>query len=204
MSEPIVEVHGFENVYGWLSLEEGKHLAACARTVILENSATGATIVEVGSWYGRSTCAIASAIKGLFHTIDVRLPKPRFFAVDTFWAAEQNGYAGDVRCFFETFRGNLESRGLFGFVSVIPGTSVAAARTWSGAKINFLFIDADHTYDSLCQDWEAWVPHLKPGALVVLDDIGFKGMNEAFNAKIVGHAKNAVNVGKMLSFEYVE
>ena len=41
----------------------------------------------------------------------------------------------------------------------------------SHAPYDFLFIDADHTYDSVCQDWNNYYPMVREGGLVAFHDI---------------------------------
>jgi predicted O-methyltransferase YrrM len=40
---------------------------------------------------------------------------------------------------------------------------------WS-EPIDFLYIDADHGYDGVMADLIAWVPHVRPGGVIVGDD----------------------------------
>jgi predicted O-methyltransferase YrrM len=44
-----------------------------------------------------------------------------------------------------------------------------AARGW-GHEIDFLFIDADHSYERASRDWLLWSPHVRPGGHVALHD----------------------------------
>jgi hypothetical protein len=48
-------------------------------------------------------------------------------------------------------------------------TSEAAAAAWS-RPVSLLFIDGDHEYESVRQDFELWRPHLLPDAVVALHD----------------------------------
>ena len=36
--------------------------------------------------------------------------------------------------------------------------------------VDLLFIDADHTYDAVRQDWSDWVPKVRKGGIVALHD----------------------------------
>jgi predicted O-methyltransferase YrrM len=40
-----------------------------------------------------------------------------------------------------------------------------------GERIDFLFIDGDHTYEGVRQDWEMYSPLVRPGGLVVFHDV---------------------------------
>jgi predicted O-methyltransferase YrrM len=47
--------------------------------------------------------------------------------------------------------------------------SYAAAPTFKG-PIDFLFIDADHTYDAIKKDWADWFPKVNDGGIIALHD----------------------------------
>lgn len=49
---------------------------------------------------------------------------------------------------------------------IIQADSVAAAAEVEDASLDFVFIDADHSYEGCRRDIEAWVPKLKPGGLL--------------------------------------
>jgi predicted O-methyltransferase YrrM len=68
-------------------------------------------------------------------------------------------------------------------VRLIVAPTLEAARWWT-EPIDFLYIDADHTYAAVLADLDAWVPHVKPGGLIAGDDYGnvaFPGVRMAWN-----------------------
>lgn len=72
------------------------------------------------------------------------------------------------------FVAQLVSLDLAAFVTPIRAFSVDAAAKWDGPEIGLLFIDGSHTYEDVKADYQAWLPHLAPGAVVALDDYGTK------------------------------
>lgn len=56
-----------------------------------------------------------------------------------------------------------------GSAVLVRKTSHEAAVGWS-APIDFLFIDADHTWTAIERDWRDWTPHVVAGGLVALHD----------------------------------
>lgn len=54
-------------------------------------------------------------------------------------------------------------------VAMQDHTAHAAAR-WNGEAVDFLFVDADHSYDGTVANIKAWWPHIAPHGLIVLHD----------------------------------
>lgn len=47
--------------------------------------------------------------------------------------------------------------------TILQLDSLAAARAFAPASLDFVFIDADHSYEAVIADIEAWAPKVKPG-----------------------------------------
>ena len=56
-----------------------------------------------------------------------------------------------------------------GQARLIRLTSSAAAAGWQ-SPIDFLFIDADHSWAAIERDWSDWIPHVSTGGIVALHD----------------------------------
>lgn len=56
-----------------------------------------------------------------------------------------------------------------GEVDWIRARSDEAVRTWS-LPIDFLFIDGDHAYEAVRDDWESWSPYVTPSGRVGFHD----------------------------------
>jgi predicted O-methyltransferase YrrM len=155
-----------EPIEGWLDPNAGGVLYQLALKV-----APNPTVVELGSWKGRSTAWLAHALRD-------RGAGTRVVAVDT-WAGTQNessharllaGYAPDQ--LYREFLANLQGLGLGDHVEPWRMNTMEAARRWDrGATIGLLHIDADHSYDGVRADFEHWSPHVAKGGLVVFDDV---------------------------------
>lgn len=83
-----------------------------------------------------------------------------------------------------------ETLSKFPNIKMVEGDSVVVAGVWT-TPIDFLFIDADHTYEGARADLRAWLPHVKPGGIVVFHDydshVGItKAVNEAIEDKRIG------------------
>lgn len=52
-----------------------------------------------------------------------------------------------------------------------PSTLVAVSVCLESEPVDFLFIDGDHSYEGVRQDWEMYSPMVRPGGLVGFHDI---------------------------------
>ena len=124
----------------------------------------GATIVEIGSFKGRSTCCFAYGCRGTSKHI---------FAIDTFAGNDsdfQEGSSFEGGSYLHVFHHNLKSRGLAEYVTSVPGLSTDAARAWD-KPIDLLYIDGSHVYEDVLADFNNFFPHVKPGGIVAFHDV---------------------------------
>lgn len=152
-----MNVDKFSALDGLVSPEVGAVLAEMAAQVPVDQA-----IVEIGSYKGKSTCYLAAGARD-GHGAHV-------YAVDA-WDTEGN-VTGRFR-FTEArdaFDRQIRSARLVSRITALQGFSTDVAARWDGPPIGLLFIDADHAEASVRADYEAWKPHLAPGAVVIFDD----------------------------------
>lgn len=141
------------NVDGWLGPEEGRLLYRLAAEANPRGS-----IVEIGSWHGRSTIWLAAgARKGL---------GARVVAIDPHTGTHLREEGESTE---QVLRANLRAAGVDERVDVVVGTSEEAASSWS-TPVALLWIDGSHEYESARRDFELWEPHLLSDATVALHD----------------------------------
>lgn len=131
-------------IEGWMTPKELRWLEMTAATM--------GSVVEVGSWKGRSTNALLHGCKGTVYAVD-------------HWKgseAERSGphaeaVTGDV---FGQFMSNV---GHYSNLEVVRGASVevAAREGWLADGAQMVFIDGGHTYPEVKADIEAWRPKAK-------------------------------------------
>ncbi|HUT33825.1 MAG TPA: class I SAM-dependent methyltransferase [Planctomycetota bacterium] len=144
------------SVEGWMQSEELRFLflAAAQPTV-------GGEILEIGSYRGRSTVVLA---KGA-----LLAGQDKVVACDPFVAARPTDPdPSGPSC--EAFLANLQRHGVEQHVEFHRTWSTDLARTWD-RPIRLLWVDGDHAYAAVHADVEAFLPHLVPGALLVLHDV---------------------------------
>ena len=130
--------------------------------------------VELGCWQGASAIPVARAIQRWGGTLT---------CVDT-WGGTIDGSSDLMQpwMLLSCVR-NMTQAGVSGNIRLIPTTTRNAAEWWT-EPLDYLYVDADHSYDGVLADLRAWVPHVKPGGLILGDDYGsdmFPGVKEAWD-----------------------
>jgi predicted O-methyltransferase YrrM len=131
--------------------------------------------VELGTWLGASAIPVARAIRRWGGTLT---------CVDT-WAGDvrQSAAVRDAAPWMlVSCARHIMDAGVGGNVRLIPATTREAAAWWT-EPIDYLYIDADHSFEGVLADLEAWVPHVRTGGLILGDDYGhrlFPGVYEAW------------------------
>jgi len=120
-------------------------------------------IVEIGSYKGRSTVAMAYACIGT---------KRKIYCIDT-W--DGNDIDFPDRNFFEIWQQNLQKNGLYEYVLPLQGYSHQVLSQWTeltGAnEINFIFIDGSHQFLDVLKDFELSFPLLKEDGWIAFSDV---------------------------------
>lgn len=129
------------------------------------------SVVELGSYLGRSTSFLAAGAKetgrGPVHAVDHFKGSPEHQHGQQF-ASKVLENEGTL---LHQFRANLRRVGLDDLVNVIVASTSEAAAQWSG-PIRLLFIDSDHSYEAAANDFRLWSSFIVPGGIVCFHDIG--------------------------------
>lgn len=152
---------------GWFSSVD----AEMYRHIYGELVPPGGATAEIGVYRGRSLMSVADIIarKKLFVRCIDRFDTPLF--CDS---------ASDRQ---ETFMRTVEDYGILGNLQIINADSVAASRIVPDRSLDFIFIDAEHDYQSVKQDIAAWEPKLKPGGWMAGHDYDLQGVRRAVNER---------------------
>lgn len=145
----ILEV--LENVTGWLSDNEARWLNEQAAQI------SEGCIVEIGSFQGKSTIALALNAIVPVYAID-----PHHNHTD-----EIGGKFGrqDVAQFYiNIMRAKVETK-----IYPIHLSSFEIVKCWK-QPIGLIFIDGAHNYDMVKADVLGWLPHLSKGGILALHD----------------------------------
>jgi predicted O-methyltransferase YrrM len=141
--------------------------------------------VELGTWLGASAIPVARLIRRWGGTLT---------CVDT-WAGdvhEPSQPAATPPWMLLSCARNMIEAGVGATVRLIPATTREVAQSWTD-PIDYLYIDADHAYESVAADLRAWAPFVKPGGLILGDDYGndlYPGVKTAWDEFEQTHGLN--------------
>ncbi|MBU7581366.1 MAG: class I SAM-dependent methyltransferase [Nostoc sp. TH1S01] len=122
-----------------------------------------AVIVEIGSFKGRSTVAMAYACLGTNRKI---------YAIDT-WDGNDSDFS--ERNFFEIWQHNVQVNNLEQYVIPLRGYSYEILNRWeeltNNKYIDLIFIDGSHQYLDVIKDFEMSFPLVKSGGWIAFHDV---------------------------------
>jgi cephalosporin hydroxylase len=142
----------------------------------VETAENGYHFVEIGSHQGRSTAYLATKI----------LKSGKKIKLD----------ACDIWTDYwdQVFLNNMRKVGVVNRITPLHMPSVQAAKLYKDKSLDFIWIDADHTYEAVKEDIEAWFPKLKSHRYLAGHDYGnreFPGVKQAVDEFFDGKAEQA-------------
>ncbi|KPK32154.1 MAG: hypothetical protein AMS24_04880 [Chlamydiae bacterium SM23_39] len=151
------------NHHGWFGENNAKGL----KTLIEQRRIK--TVVELGSWLGKSTMYIAE-----------HLPEDgKVYAVDHWLGSRVHHNNKAVKnllpTLYEQFLSNVVQKNLTEKIIPWKMTTVEAAKKMSleGKLVDLVYIDAAHDEESVYQDMSMWYPLIKEGGVMCGDDWGW-------------------------------
>ena len=164
--------HFYQSIDGWFDFAD-------IYVEAVSEARDGARFVEVGTWLGRSTAFLAVEIRRSGKKISLH-------CVDTFsgtpdtpcHASVVQAHGGRIRAAFDAA---MERGGVSDVVEVIEADSAVAADSFAHESLDFVFIDADHSYEAVRRDIEAWAPKVRAGGVLAGHDysVDFPGVIRA-------------------------
>ncbi len=73
---------------------------------------------------------------------------------------------------WNAFMARIEHEGVSGHIRILKKESSHAAANFDDGSLDFVFIDANHTYEHVLADIKTWMPKMKPGGLFSGHDYG--------------------------------
>ena len=173
-----------DGVEGWFSPREAWVLHQSIHNLSPERPIT---VVEIGSSRGRSTIAAA-------HALLARANGGTLYAIDP---------QDDDR--FQQLRTNLSSVGVESVVRLIRATSREARKQFGAEPLDLIFIDGSHEYEDVRDDLRDWLPLVRPGGIVAVNDPFWWGVGRALRERLLlrGPLRSPRFVDNTLFFSYL-
>lgn len=134
-----IELERLKSIPGWTSDEECLWLH--------EQASRMNSVVEIGSWVGKSTYALLTGCSGDVWAVDHFNGSPS--EIDT------NHREANERDLYLDF---MENVGMFKNLKVLKMDSLIAASFFLDRSVDMIFIDGEHTVESFTKDLIAWSP----------------------------------------------
>lgn len=156
----IIPFWGYRKINGWLTTQEAIGLNKVAK-LMPEN----ATVVEIGSWQGKSTFCILSGLKS-----------GKVYAIDPFDASagdedpSEDEYQKRAKGIdlLDIFKNNVSQFLDAGKVKILKGFSNQYHNDFE--KIDFLFIDGDHSIKGCKEDYDLYANKVAKGGYIAFHD----------------------------------
>ena len=160
--------HSYFKIPGWFNYSE-------TYDIIVDEIKDDGKIVEIGSFLGRSTHYLATAL------YNAGKENVKIYAVDTFEGSSEHANLKLPKDFSSIFKENLEF-----FIDkriVIPcqgrSDDPKILERFEEATIDFIMVDGAHEYEPVLEDIMNWWPKLKPDGVMFGDDYGLASVQEA-------------------------
>jgi predicted O-methyltransferase YrrM len=161
-------------VEGWLFEDEALALFDCVRRKMTARASC--VVVEVGSWKGRSTIALALALG--------RPPNGHVFAIDPHTGSQEHRTGGVKVDTYPDFVRNLQVSGVEDVVRPMRMTSHEARPHFGDHSVDVLYIDGSHEYEDVRLDIHDWSSALADGAMAAFNDAFWPGVYKALNEEV--------------------
>lgn len=154
--------HFFQNIDGWFDYED-------LYKFVVNSLPDNSHIVEIGAWKGRSSAFLVVECINSGKNIKIDIIDNWTGGSD---AADDYAKDPDMIRFnqniFEFFKQNLSP--VKDKFTPIQTLSHEGAKLYSDNSLDFVFIDANHTYEFVKNDLAAWLPKVKKGGIIAGHD----------------------------------
>lgn len=155
------------NFGGWITEIDKPFLIQFLQTIKMSDP----LLVEIGTFYGGTSTIFLTILD------DCKLVAIDNWSVGPFepFKSLREGFEHYMQCFIEQGR-----------VEIITGDSREVSKNWN-RKIDMLFIDGDHSYLGASGDIDSFVPWVKKGGYIFVDDYDIADVRRAVDEKILNN-----------------
>jgi len=158
---PYIEIHGF------LTEAEAQKLFSSVSGIQEKNP----ILVEIGSHQGKSSVVLAKALEarggGKLYCIDPFDGSGDIAATPHY----KNDLDSGGATLFQKFTKNVKKNKLASYIHPIQGLSHEVVKKFPEPHIDMIFIDGNHDWECVRQDFLDWVPKIKPGGVLAMHDV---------------------------------
>lgn len=136
----------------------------------------GQAAVELGVFRGGSLRAICEGAREGVRVFGVDtfggVGTPEYYREGSDWLGWWSRLAGRQHSWKEDLRA---AEAAAPSATIIVGDTAETGVRWWGPRVALLYVDADHSYEGVRDDWIAWSPRLaSSGACVIFDDYMYR------------------------------
>ena len=182
--------HFYNNIQGWFDFET-------LYQIIVQTANDNSHFVEVGAWKGKSAAFLAVEIINSGKNIKLDL-------VDTWEGSDEPAHHADeyvqTNTLYSHFLENMKP--VENHYTPLKMNSLEAAAQYQDNSLDFVFIDAGHTYEDCHSDITAWLPKIKPGGYIAGHDYNTSpnGVRRAVQELLPEHTEAPPNSWIMKKF----
>jgi MMP 1-O-methyltransferase len=165
-----------DGVEGWLHLDEGRRLYDSIPRLAPRDGSL--TIVEIGSWKGRSSIALAAGLADSGRD-------GRVWAIDPHTGSSEHVEQWGKVDTFDEFCANIEHAGVAQQVTPLRMPSHEARPQFADRSVDLLFIDGSHEYPDVRRDIDDWISALRAPAVVAFNDSSWPGVYRALRERVL-------------------
>ncbi len=192
-------IYHYQEIDGWLSSSEAITLYDLAKSLQNENS----TILELGSWQGKSTYLFYQGIKNK--------PSSKIFCIDPFnadgdfesrYKYEKETVSSEITL-KERFINNCDVYGMKSKVQILEGYSYEFSKDWK-IPVDLLFIDANHSLKAVYRDYSEWSKFVRLGGYIVFHDVFFQKEDRSWSGPGEVVTSYLKNDNRFIMFKYID
>lgn len=165
--------HTYFKIPGWCNYTE-------TYDMIVDEIADDGKIVEIGSFLGRSTHYLATAL------VNANKENVKVYCVDTFEGSTEHSSLNLPKDFLHIFKENLQY--FIGRNMVIPCQGRSDLKEildqFKDESIDYIMVDGAHEYEPVMDDIENWWPKLKPTGTMFGDDYLLESVKQAVSTSL--------------------
>lgn len=163
--------HFYKNILGWFDFED-------LYSDVVKSLPNNSHIVEVGAFLGKSVSYLAVEANNSGKNIKIDVID---IWENSFAGVDGNLYENILKnlndSFYNSFLKNIEP--IKHLINPIKGNSENISKLYENNSLDFVFIDADHSYESVLNDILSWFPKVKENGILAGHDYNLEVVKKA-------------------------